>query len=235
MVAALTATLLGTAGFALDAGLYYVGNRDLRAATEAAALAAAMDPRDGLNRARNYLARNGRDPSVLQSIQIGRYCPDISLRPEDRFDPGMTRCPGNGQENAVRLHTSAPSRQFLSQLLGPLNPIPPLAATASAARIDEAGIEATSGILTVTNSLVNSVNNLLGALLGIQLVLTTADVEALMGGNVDAGLFFDKLADRIGETGTYGDLAKRRVKLGDIMAAARDSAGDPRTERVLGL
>ncbi|HWJ71526.1 MAG TPA: hypothetical protein VNS79_15890, partial [Sphingobium sp.] len=47
--------------------------------------------------------------------------------------------------------------------------------------------------------------------------------------------FFDKLADRIGETGTYGDLAKRRVKLGDIMAAARDSAGDPRTERVLGL
>ena len=44
MVAVLSMLLLMTAGLALDVALYRLGNRDLRAATQAAALAAAMDP-----------------------------------------------------------------------------------------------------------------------------------------------------------------------------------------------
>jgi len=54
-VAALGATLVGAAGSALDAGLYYTSNRDLRAATEAAALAAAMYPDQARNRAQESL------------------------------------------------------------------------------------------------------------------------------------------------------------------------------------
>jgi len=232
-VAALAGLLLAAAGVMLDAGLYYVGNRELRAATEAAALAAAIAPAQAQARASAYLARNGFDPAVLQSVEIGRYCPDAALAPADRFDAGFTRCPGNGQATAVRLRTAAPSRRFLSSLLGPADPIPHLAATATAARIDEAGLGLTSGIVTVSNSLVTQVNDLLGALLGVRLALGTSDVEALMQGTVDAGLFFDRLAARVGETGTYGDLVARTVPLTDVLHAAAAAARDQRTGTVL--
>src|SRR5690606_26876468 len=145
----------------------------------------------------------------------------------------LTRCPGNGQATAVRLHTAAPSRRFLSSLLGPADPIPELAATATAARIDEAGLGLTSGIVTVSNPLLTQVNDLLGALLGTRLALGTADVEALMQGTVDAGLFFDALARRVGETGTYSDLVARTVPLTDVLHAAAEAARDAATAAAL--
>ncbi|TCU57546.1 putative membrane protein [Novosphingobium sp. PhB57] len=229
MVAVLGVSLLGAAGLALDVGLYYQGNRDLRAATEAAALAAAMDPYRAEARARDYLTRNGYDPAVLKSVQIGRYCADIGQATDQRFDPTMARCPGNGLANAVRVVTSKASRRFLTGVLGEAGPIPDLTATASAARIDEAGVSVTSGLLTISNPLVTLVNNLLGALLGIQLRLTSTDIEGLMNGNVDAGLFFDALAGRTGFTGTYGDLIKGSYGLRDIATAAAAATTDAKT------
>lgn len=235
MIAALGASLIGAAGFALDAGLYYAGNRDLRAATEAAALAAALNPAQGTARARAALVSNGYDPAILRSVEVGRYCPDAATTAADRFDPSFARCPGDGRANAVRVRTGKASRQFLTRVLGSASPIPELGATATAARIDEAGVGISSGILTVTNSLVTSVNDLLGALLGVQLQLSTADVEAMMTGDVDAGLFFDALAARVGETGTYADLTTRTVDLRDLLLAAASAADRPDTAAALTL
>ncbi len=238
MIAIFSTSLIGAAGFALDAAVYYVGNRELRAATESAALAAAMDPAHGMARAQTYLARNGYDPAVLKQVEVGRYCASVHLAPAARFDASRALCPGNGLDTAVRIRTEAPSHQYLTRLLGPMNPIPPLSATATAARIDEAGVGVTSGILDVsgiTGSLVDSVNRLLGALLGVQLNLGAATVEALMKGDIDAGLFFDKLAARVGETGTYADLVDRTVSLRDLLSAAADAAGNPGTATALNL
>ncbi|WP_230463426.1 TadG family pilus assembly protein [Sphingobium sp. Cam5-1] len=235
MVAAFGAVLVGAMGFALDAGLYYAGSRDLRAATESAALAAAMYPAQAEARARDSLSRNGYDPAILRSVELGRYCADAALSAPQRFDASFTRCPGNGQPNAIRIRTGKPSRQFFTRALGGANPIPELAVTATAARIDEAGVGVSSGILTVTNSLVNSVNDLLGGLLGIQLQLGTSDLQSLMGGYVDAGRFFDALAQRVGETGTYGALTSRSVGLRDLMLAAASAADQPATAATLTL
>lgn len=235
MIAVLGASLVGATGFALDAGLYIVGNRDLRAATEAAALAAAMDPADATARARAALSRNGYDPAILRSVQFGRYCPDARLAAGQRFDPSLTLCPGDGRINAVRVQTGKPSRRYLTRVLGAADPIPDLAATATAARIDEAGIGITSGILTVTNSLVTSVNDLLGALLGIKLQLSAADIQAMMSGMVDAGRFFDALAGRVGETGSYHDLTNRTVGLRDLLLAAATASDQPATAAALTL
>lgn len=238
MVAVLAVALVGAAGLALDVGLYYTGNRQLRVATEAAALAAAMDPTQARSRAEAYLSRNGYDALVIKSVEVGYYCADsVNHAADKRFSavPDAANCPGSSVANAVRLTTSKNSRQFLSGVLGGASPIPQLAATASAARIDEAGVAVTSGLLTVTNSLVNSVNDLLGALLGIKLRLSTADIEALMGGNIDAGLFFDSLARRVGHTGTYGQLTKGTYGLQDIVLAAADAAGDAKTKAALGV
>lgn len=232
MVAVMSFMLIAVAGVALDTAVYYVGNRDLRSATEAAALSAALFPNEARARAENILSRNGFDRSVLKSVEIGRYCPDIRLPSKQRFDPTFGICPGNGRANAVRLQTERPSRKYLTAILGPINPIPSQSATATAARIDEAGISATSNILTVTNNLVTSVNDLLGAILGVKLRLNANDVEALMSSTVDAGLFFDDLAKRVGETGTYSELTSRSVPLRDLLLAAA-KASDSRNAAVL--
>jgi uncharacterized membrane protein len=231
MVAVLSMSLLLAAGLALDVALYRLGNRDLRAATQAAALAAAMDPAQAEARAKDYLVRNGYDPGVLKAVTVGRYCPDIHIAPDQRFDASLSRCPGAA--NAVRIRTGKPSRRFLTGALGHVLPIPDLAATATATRIDEAGVEIDSGVLTVSNSLVDSVNGLIGALLNIKLRLSAADIEALMGGNVDAGLFFDALARRTGHTGTYGELVQGTFGLQDVTLAAADAADDAGTAAAL--
>ncbi|WP_395397137.1 hypothetical protein [Novosphingobium sp. BL-8A] len=229
-VAVLSVSLLATAGIALDVGLYHLGNRDLRAATEAAALAAAMDPLQADARARAYLVKNGYDASVLKSVTIGRYCADAALDSAARFDPTFVRCPGNGQATAVKIVTGKASRRFLTGILGKASPVPDLAATATAARVDEAGLGVTSGLLTVSNPLVNVVNDLLGALLGIKLRLSTADIEGMMQGDVDAGLFFDALAARIGKTGTYGELVQGSYGLQDIALAAASASPSAATQ-----
>ncbi len=242
MVAVLGVSLLGAAGLALDVGLYYQGNRDLRAATEAAALAAAMNPYDAKARAEDYLVRNGYDASVLKSVEIGRYCADIGQAAGQRFDPTMARCPGNGRANAVRLVSSHESRRFLTGVLGDASPIPDLSATASAARIDEAGVSVTSDVLTkvvsplldpVTQPLVDVVNGLLGGLLGIPISLGRTDVRGLMQGNVDAGLFFDALAEKEGFTGTYGELVRRSHGLKNVAEAAAEAAATPEAAAAL--
>ncbi len=242
MVAVMGVSLLGAAGLALDVGLYYQGNRDLRAATEAAALAAAMDPYNAKTRAEDYLKRNGYDAAVLKTVETGRYCADINTAAGQRFDPTMARCPGNGLRNAVRLTTDKPSRRFLTGVLGDASPIPDLGATASAARIDEAGVSVTSDVLTkvvspvldpVTEPLVSVVNNLLGSLLGIPIALGRNDVRNLMKGNVDAGDFFDNLAAKEGFEGTYGELVNQSHKLKDVAEAAADAAVTPETAAAL--
>ncbi len=237
MIAVLGVSLILAVGLALDVTLYLAGNRDLRSATEAAALAAAQNPADATNRARTYLTQQGYAASVVKSVQTGRYCADGHLAAAQRFDPGMSRCPGNGRANAVRVTASMPSRRFLTGVLGNANPIPDLAATATAARIDEAGIGITTDILTevlsglrpVSDPLVKTVNDLLGALLGIPLSLGKTDVQALMQGNVDAGLFFDRLAKKEGFSGTYAELMARSHGMQDIANAAADAAGNPAT------
>lgn len=247
MIAVLGVSLLGAAGLALDVGLYYAGNRDLRAATEAAALAAAADPTQARPRAEAYLRSNGYDPSIIRSLELGYYCANDDLRAAgnagSRFVAAgavdRSNCAGSSRlPNAVRLTTGKTSRQFLSGALRGASPIPEMAATASASRIDEAGIAATSDLIGltaggVTSTLLASVNSLLGALLGIQLNLTGPDVRALMRNNVDAGKFFDALATRTGQTGTYGQLLNRSYGMRDVAMAAADAASDGATAAAL--
>ena len=225
LVAVLGAALIGAAGVALDTGLYYVDSRDLQAATEAAALSAAVDPANATNRAQAFLTRNGYPASVLQSVQVGRYCADVGTNWTARFHAaGATQtCTGNGINNAVRLTTGGQSQRYLTGVLGSANPIPALAATATAARIDEAGLGMTTG--TIALSPISLVNTLLSALAGVNISLTQQQLQTLLASNIDAGLMFDALAARVGETGTYSQLLQRTVSLTDLMAACQTALG----------
>jgi uncharacterized membrane protein len=220
MVALSSVALIGTMGVALDAGLYYANGRNLQAATEAAALSAAVDPTKATALATAFLARNGYPASVLTSVEIGGYCADKNLAPSARFIVGRstTNCAGNTTQNAVRLRTSSPSHHFLTSMFG-ANLIPAVKGTATAARIDEAGVQMTTGVIALDAGLVNS---LLSLLAGYNIALTGIQIQALQASNIDAGLMFDALAARKGETGSYSDLMLRSdITLADIIAASQ--------------
>jgi uncharacterized membrane protein len=244
MVALLGVSLLLAAGLALDLGLYYSGNRDLRAATEAAALAAAMKPGNAQQRAAAYFRNNGYPDGSLKSLVVtqGYYCADKNINVVgggSRFVTAAQGCPGSVQgQNAVRVTATKLSKQFLTGLFGSASPIPELSTTASAARIDEAGIAATSDFLNltaggVTSTLLNAVNGLLGALLGNKpLNLTAPDIYALMRHNVDVAKFLDALAPT-GFSGTYGQLINQNYDIRDIATAASKATDDSATKLAL--
>lgn len=253
MVAALAVTLVGATGLVLDAGLFYVGNRQLKAATEAAALAAAIDPSNAYDRANAYLGKNGF-PGLLmpEDVEVGRYCADKNITdPKARFIEPTASCPDtsptNPQANAVRLTTHKKSKRFLTRILGSLDPIPDLTATATAARIDEAGIATTANFLGADSTkpigaLLGSVNSyLLTPLLGINLTNESA-VRAMMTHNVDAAKFFDHLArhvanatfERRDSNPTYGELLNRDdITLGMLLASAAEATNDKDTANTL--
>jgi uncharacterized membrane protein len=242
LIAVMGVALVGAAGLALDVGLYYTENRKLRSATEAAALAAAMNPAQATSRAQNYLSRNGYDASVIKKVEVGYYCADsVNHAAGARFVTAadLSNCPGSSATNAVRLTTGKTSRKFLTGVLGSAGPIPDMAITASAARIDEAGIAVTSDLLSltaggITGTLVGAVNGLLGTLLGIPgLNLSGTDIYALMNNNVDAGRFFDSLAKRTSQTGTYYQLTQGTYGIQDIAYAAADAAYSTSTATAL--
>lgn len=223
MVAVLGATLICAAALALDAGVYYAEDRALQGATEAAALSAAIDPYDALSRARSYLQQNGYPATVIRSIEVGRYCADSSLAPGARFFPSGAEnpCPGNGRLTAVRLKTRKASKRYLSAVFGEASPIPDASAAATAARVDEAGLQMTSGALTLDTGVVNQ---LLTALTGKNIALTLLQFQALMGSNIDAGVFLDRLASRTGQTGTYASILTNPAPFATVIGAAADAA-----------
>lgn len=253
MVAALAVPLIGAAGFALDVGLYYVQNQQLRTATEAAALAAAVNPNDAFNRANTYLGKNGF-PGLLNpnDVKLGRYCADKNITdPKARFIGPAANCPGSistdPKPNAVRVTATKDSTRFLTGVLGDYNPIPRLTATATAARIDEAGIATTGNILGTDGTklgggLLQSVNKLLGQLLGITLALTDEQVIAMMQHNVDAGNFFDRLAVNLGLVNgvgrtkadiTYGRVLEEKASMKDLLLSAAQASSDGVTSQAL--
>ncbi|WP_172668354.1 TadG family pilus assembly protein [Sphingobium sp. YBL2] len=254
MVAALAVTLVGATGLVLDAGLFYVGNQELKAATEAAALTAAIDTSSketAEGRARQYLNDNGFRDVELLPVQTGRYCAD-SAKNADRFIDADAKCRDEDdsvvrQANAVRLTTRKKSKRFLTSMFSSLDPMLELTATATAARIDEAGIATTANFLGADSTkpvgaLLDSVNSyLLNPLLGINLTNESA-VRAMMTHNVDAALFFDHLAkhaanatfERRDSNPTYGALLEREnITLGMLLLSASEATNDKDTADTL--
>jgi uncharacterized membrane protein len=225
IVALLGAVLIGATGVALDAGLYFSQSSNLRSVTEAAALSAAAgaDITKARANALTYLANNGYPASKLKSIVVtlGYYCPDGDASTKS-FSTTSSACPGGTMGNtALKLETTAQSTSYLTSALGGGALIPQLASSATATRIDEAGLEMTTGVLALNPGLVNS---LLSALAGRNIALTGAQLQVLLASNIDAGLMFDALAARVGQTGNYGTLVNSTVSLADLLSACATAA-----------
>ncbi|WP_342235658.1 pilus assembly protein TadG-related protein [Inquilinus sp. OTU3971] len=235
--------LIGTAALATDVGLWYAQRRHLQAATDMAALSAAQNPANASAIAGDLLQRNGFDTEALVSTTLGTYCPDVAISPPSaRFLPGLATCPDGTSppaENAVMVsaQTIVPgvlSRAVLSddegsgQIGGTPGADDPnlhkVSVQATAARIDEAGFQAGTGLVAIDTQKSALLNAVLGNVLGTRINLTAVQYEGLLNADIDALTFLDALAVNIDvSAGTYGGLLDATVGVGDLLQAAIDA------------
>ncbi|HEY9344122.1 MAG TPA: pilus assembly protein TadG-related protein, partial [Inquilinus sp.] len=237
--------LIGTAALATDVGLWYAQRRHLQAAADMAALSAAQNPVEASAIAGDLLQRNGFDAEELKSITLGTYCPDFEniKVPADRFLPGLVACPDGRTPPApnavmVSAQTTVPgvlSRAVLSEDEGsgqiggtPGSADDPnlhkVSVQATAARIDEAGFQAGTGLVEVDTQKSALLNAVLGNVLGTSINLTAVQYEGLLNANIDALTFLDALAINVDvSAGTYDGLLDAKISVGALLQATIDA------------
>jgi uncharacterized membrane protein len=233
--------LIGTAALATDVGLWYAQQRHLQAATDVSALSAALKITEATAIAGNLLQSNGFQASNLTSAVAGVYCPDAA-EAANRFKPGLTACEAGDatpdEYSAVRVtaHSTVPgalSRALLQtgnggqigQPGGDSNPegIYPISTQATAARVDAAGLQAGTGLVTLDTQQSALLNAVLGGVLGTRINLTAVHYKGLVNTDVDALTFLDALATHVDTSiGTYDGLLDANVKVGQILQTAID-------------
>ncbi|KGM35028.1 hypothetical protein P409_06880 [Inquilinus limosus MP06] len=231
--------LIGTAALATDVGLWYAQQRHLQVATDVSALSAALKISDATTIAGNLLKANGFETSSLTSAVPGVYCPE-GAKPADRFKLGLTACeagdPAPDEYSAVQVtaHATVPgvlSRSLLQTGDGQMGQggspnkegIYPISTRSTAARIDEAGLQAGTGLLTLDTTQSPLLNAVLGGVLGTKINLTAVHYNGLVNTDIDALTFLDALATHVGASvGTYDGLLDSNVKVGQILQAAID-------------
>lgn len=223
LAAVMLVALVGLGGLAVDAGVWYVKRRSLQQAVDAAAMAAVSHIANPTATAGDLMGRNGFSASDLVSVETGYYCADRTLAPAARFT--TTACPTGvvtpTTPNAVRITARTAAPVILSAAVGAQAPAGGIRAQAVAARIDEAGLEVRSGLVSADLTLANAtLQSMLG---GSGLSLTAAQYDGLLGANVDALGLFDKLATNAGITGSYGSVVATSVKVTDLLQAAADT------------
>ena len=218
MTAVVMAVLIGMVGLVTDTGVWFSDRRQLQDVTDAAALAAArFAPTSAAARtaANQIFTLNGLDPAkVLVTLTTGSYCPDAALPVAARFQ-AATCAGGSLASDAVQLTTKSDSQLYLSKLF--TSGMRQITATATAARINQAGLEAGSGLAAVSGGAPNAI---LSALTGGNVALTAVQYNGLLNTKVDALTFLDALAVKAGvSAGTYSSLLNSNVGVGDVVAA----------------
>lgn len=242
IVAALAVTvMLGFAALAVDVSVLYVQKRQLQSATDLAALAAtwplANNPTASITTASaTAIAKEAVKANLPKSttsnvsVLVGFYCPDSTLNSSARF-PAKT-CVNSPnisvtQNNAARVTASLQSPFYFARIFSAATSTP-ITATATATRIDEAGIAAGTGVLNIDSSQSPFLNTILSGLLGGSINLSAAQYNGLLGTNINALDYLNALAIELNiKSGTYGDLLSTNATVTQIIQAAIDVLNKP--------
>ncbi|WP_369058274.1 pilus assembly protein TadG-related protein [Caulobacter sp. 73W] len=223
-VAVILLVLFGFVALVVDTGAWYLSRRELQAAADAAALAAAPWAGDGRaqTEAQAALTANGVDPDVIPTLVSGVWCPSGSLGPTTRFRPGRLDCPDlpdATRSNAVRLTVSDQGPLIFAPLVATGMTPPNLNVRATAARINMAGLTAGSGVVEVNQTA--GINAVLGALLGSSLNLSAVTYQQMLAAQVDALSLLDALNTRLNlNAGSYDQILNAQANAGQILDAA---------------
>ncbi|WP_269714220.1 pilus assembly protein TadG-related protein [Caulobacter sp. NIBR2454] len=224
MAAVLGLLLMAFAAFAIDTGAWYMSRRALQGHADAAALAAApfaADAADAQAEAESLLTANGL-PGRLVLVETGVYCPTAPVT--SRFIAGVAPCPGqttaNTTANAVRLRVRDVGPLLLGRLLD-RTVGPTLTVEAIGARVNQAGLEISSGLVNFDTSRVAGANAVLGGLLGTNVNLSLVDYQGLVAADVSAPALLNQLASDLNLTaGSYQDVLAANITEGRVLTAA---------------
>jgi uncharacterized membrane protein len=206
-------------------GVWFVQRRALQTVTDSAALAAspyASNPATARAQAETILTANGYDPAAtIASVQTGWYCQDATIAVANRFQ--ATRCASDlasAPANAVRLKTKGDAPLILSKVVAGqgVNSYA-IGLSATAARINQAGMEAGVGTVQLSAGMANAALTALTGGSGVN--LTLLQYQGLAGAHVDALDMLDALALKANVTaGTYDQLLNSDVSVGAVLDAA---------------
>jgi len=213
--ALLMTSLIGFAALGIDLGSVYTDKRKAQSVADLAALAAVGDMANAKNAAGATIVLN-KLASASFDIQFGVYTADPAVAPASRFVPSA-----QSAANAARVLLDTKAPLFLSRAVTGRDHFD-IRATATAAMTSFASFSIGSRLLKVDGGLLNAV---LGGLLGAHLSLSAMDYNALIDMKLDAFDFMNALATRLQITaGTYDQVLGANVRIGDFVAAMKDTA-----------
>jgi uncharacterized membrane protein len=226
MIAVSLAVLIAMGGLATDTAVWFAQQRSLQSVTDAAALAGARqasNPSAASATANAIITANGFDPvATVVAIQTGFYCPTAAQHFSTAQCAALPNVP---VANAVLVTAHRTAQTFLLRALGTPGSRQPItiSTVAVATQVNEAGLSAGTGTLSLNNGVANA---LLSSLTGSSVNLTVAQYNGLVNANLDALTFMNALATQVGVTaGTYDQLLQSKVTAGQILSAAASALG----------
>ncbi len=123
LMAAAMVVVIAFAGFAIDVGHAYLVQRQLQAATDASALAGALDlpnSAQAIQTAKNYGPQPGKR-NALTSNDNAAFAvdPDGSSYPKTTCVQAiLTGCPGNGQDNTITVKSTSAVKTIFARVVG---------------------------------------------------------------------------------------------------------------------
>lgn len=226
----------------VDYGYLTVQQRQLQAAADLAAIAAASDIASAEKAAAAYFAANGMAVAVAGSdgkvipaatlgtrggtgtarVERGRYTADPAMRPEERFRPA------GGDADAARVTLSHSADLFVASVFMPKPPL--LSATGSAARAKTAAFSIGTRLASLNDGILNA---LLGQMLGTTLSLKVMDYRALADADIAIRPFLSAVATELNLTAaTYEEVLAAELTMPQLLAsmrAVKDLSGATRT------
>ncbi|GLR50364.1 pilus assembly protein TadG-related protein [Shinella yambaruensis] len=221
----------------VDYGYLTVQQRQLQAAADLAAIAAAANVAEAEKSAATYFALNnlpvsvtGKDgttiPAVITAlnsratpatalVERGRYTADPDIAPEERFKPA------SADADAARVTLTRPSDLFVAAVFTPTSPM--LSATGSAARSKTAAFSIGTRLASLNDGILNA---LLGKLLGTNLSLNVMDYRALVDADIAIHPFLKAVATTLNLTaGTYEEVLNAGITMPQLLASMRAVEG----------
>ena len=227
--------LLLSMALGVDYGFLTLQQRQLQAAVDLAAIAAAADVADADKATARHFAANGLSYTVETStgsllpplidatdlvssgqtgtarVERGRYTPDPAVDPENRFQPGEVAA------DAVRVTLERRADLFVAGLF--TGEPPTLAASGIAARQKLAAFSVGSRLASLNDGILNA---LLGQMLGTTLSLNVMDYRALVDADIEIRPFLSAVATKLDLTAaSYEDVLAAELTMPQLLSSLR--------------
>jgi uncharacterized membrane protein len=219
--------LIGASAFAIDLGSMYLAERKLQGLADSAAMAVGEDDfTEGADESvHSLLVQNGSEDARVVNLIPGRYTADPSIAADQRFQPSAADA-ANAMK--VMLEQDVPLT-FGAFLTG--NHTARVHAQAIASRRNLAAFSIGTRL---TNLGGNLPNQILSALAGTNLNLSTDDIAALSGAPIDVFAVADAIAAKNGLTGkTYTEIFDQQIDPADFLDAVAEASDDPAVANLL--